>query len=170
MAKKLSVSSRPGKQIRVSAESIWNKPFTERQKVALAAVARRQKHSKASQIDYSDIPALTDTQLTQFRRTPKKLVAVRLDAAHVVPAERLLDDVEVRQPAGRPTNAALRGLVDIVNLAPPRHPHASVLLICRFVHTGHTQSRARICNARQPGETRADSRPTAILSPGSSLR
>jgi len=80
MAKKLSASSRPGKQIRVSAESIWNKPFTERQKVALAAVARRQKHSKASQIDYSDIPALTDTQLTQFRRTPKKLVAVRLDA------------------------------------------------------------------------------------------
>ena len=28
----------------------------------------------------SDIPVLTDKQLTQFRRSPKKLVAVRLDA------------------------------------------------------------------------------------------
>jgi uncharacterized protein (DUF4415 family) len=80
MAKKLSASSRPGKQIRVSAESIWNKPLTERQKTALESVARRQKRADASQIDYSDIPALTDKQLSQFRRPPKKLVAVRLDA------------------------------------------------------------------------------------------
>lgn len=80
MAKKLSASSRLGKQIRVSAESIWNKPLTRRQKTALEGVARRQKHPKVSQIDYSDIPALTDKQLSQFRRAPKKLVAVRLDA------------------------------------------------------------------------------------------
>jgi uncharacterized protein (DUF4415 family) len=80
MAKKLSASSRPGKQIRVSAESIWSKSLTKRQKAALEGVARRQKHSKASQIDYSDIPVLTDKQLSQFRRPPKKLVAVRLDA------------------------------------------------------------------------------------------
>ena len=80
MAKKLSASSRPGKQIRVSAESIWNKPLTKRQKAALGGAARRQKRADASQIDYSDIPALTDKQLTQFRRPPKKLVAVRLDA------------------------------------------------------------------------------------------
>ena len=80
MAKKLSASSRPGKQIRVSAESILSKPLTKRQKIALEGVARRQKHSKAPQIDYSDIPALTDKQLSQFRRPPKKLVAVRLDA------------------------------------------------------------------------------------------
>ena len=80
MAKKSSASSRPGKQIRVSAESIWNKPLTKRQKAALDGVARRQKRADASQIDYSDIPALTDKQLTQFRRPPKKLVAVRLDA------------------------------------------------------------------------------------------
>lgn len=80
MAKKLSASSRPGKQIRVSAESTWNTPLTERQKKALAGVARRQKRADVSQIDYSDIPALTDKQLTQFRRPPKKLVAVRLDA------------------------------------------------------------------------------------------
>ena len=80
MAKKLSASSRRGKQIRASAESIWNKPLTERQKTSLDGVAKRQKRADVSQIDYSDIPALTDKQLTQFRRPPKKLVAVRLDA------------------------------------------------------------------------------------------
>ncbi|HEV2198703.1 MAG TPA: BrnA antitoxin family protein [Bryobacteraceae bacterium] len=80
MAKKLSASSRPGKQIRASAESIWNKPLTERQKAALDGVARRQKRADVAQIDFSDIPALTEKQLIQFRRPPKKLVAVRLDA------------------------------------------------------------------------------------------
>ena len=80
MAKKASASSRPGKQIRVSAESIWNKPLSERQKAALEGVAGRQKRADVSQIDYSDIPALTDKQLAQFRRPAKKLVAVRLDA------------------------------------------------------------------------------------------
>jgi uncharacterized protein (DUF4415 family) len=80
MAKKLSASSRPAKPISVTAESIWNKPLTKRQKAALDGVTSRQKRAGVSQIDYSDIPALTDKQLTQFRRPPKKLVAVRLDA------------------------------------------------------------------------------------------
>lgn len=80
MAKKLSASSRPGKQIRVSAESIWNKPLTERQKGALDGAAKRQKRADVSQIDFSDIPVLSDKELAQFRRRPKKLVAVRLDA------------------------------------------------------------------------------------------
>jgi uncharacterized protein (DUF4415 family) len=80
MAKKSSASSRPGKQIRVTAESIWNKPLTKRQKAALDDVATRQKRADLSQIDFSDIPALTDKQLAEFRRPPKKLVAVRLDA------------------------------------------------------------------------------------------
>ena len=80
MAKKLSASSRLGKQIHVSAESIWNKPLTERQKAVLDRVASRQKRGDTAQLDYSDIPALTDKQLTQLRRAPKKLVAVRLDA------------------------------------------------------------------------------------------
>ena len=64
----------------MSAESIWTKPLTERQKTALAGVARRQKRDDVSRIDYSDIPKLSEKQLTQFRRPPKKLVAVRLDA------------------------------------------------------------------------------------------
>jgi uncharacterized protein (DUF4415 family) len=80
MAKKLSASSRPAKQIRGNAESIWNKPLTERQKAALEGVAKGQKRGDVSDIDYTDIPALTDKQLSQFRRPPKKLVAVRLDA------------------------------------------------------------------------------------------
>ena len=80
MAKKSSASSRPGKRIRVSAESIWNKSLTKRQETTLARIAKMQKREDDSQIDYSDIPALTDKQLTQFRRAPKKLVAVRLDA------------------------------------------------------------------------------------------
>jgi len=64
----------------VSAESIWSKPLTDRQKAALQGVARRQKRAQAATIDYSDIPALTDKQLAQFKPAPKKLVAVRLDA------------------------------------------------------------------------------------------
>jgi uncharacterized protein (DUF4415 family) len=32
-----------------------------------------------SEIDYSDIPRLSDEQLAQFRRAPKVLVAARLD-------------------------------------------------------------------------------------------
>lgn len=64
----------------MSAESIWSKPLTERRKKSLDGVARRQKRAGVSQIDYSDIPALTEKQLAQFRRPPKRLVAVRLDA------------------------------------------------------------------------------------------
>lgn len=57
----------------MSAESIWNKPLTKAEKASLARLAKRP-------IDYSDIPALTDAQLREFRRPAKKLVAVRLDA------------------------------------------------------------------------------------------
>jgi len=64
----------------VSGESIWIKPLTERQKAALEGVRKRQGGAKAPGIDYSDIPVLSDKQLAQFRRPPKKLVAVRLDA------------------------------------------------------------------------------------------
>jgi len=75
MAKKSSESSRPGKQIRANAESIWNKPLTKRQKAALDGVARRQKRADVSQIDYSDIPALTDKELAGFRRPLKRFGA-----------------------------------------------------------------------------------------------
>ncbi len=79
MTKKSSASSRPAGLISVSAESIFNKPVSKRQKAALARVAKRQAAKDDSGIDYSDIPALTDAQLAQFGRTPKVLVAARLD-------------------------------------------------------------------------------------------
>jgi len=55
-------------------------PYSAPKRSASDGVARRQKRADVSQIDYSDIPALTEKQLTQFRRPPKKLAAVRLDA------------------------------------------------------------------------------------------
>ena len=79
MAKKSSVSSRRGKRISVSAESIFGRPLNKRQKAVLARIAKRQAAGDDSGIDYSDIPPLTDEQLARFRRAPKVLVAARLD-------------------------------------------------------------------------------------------
>src|SRR5579862_9670464 len=77
--RKSSASSRPAKQTSVSAESIFSKPVTKAQKDVLSRIAKRQAAGDDSGIDYSDIPLLTDEQLTQFRRAPKVLVAARLD-------------------------------------------------------------------------------------------
>jgi uncharacterized protein (DUF4415 family) len=63
----------------VSAESIFSKPLNKRQKAVLARIAKRQAARDDSDINYSDIPPLTDEQLAKFRRTPKVLVAARLD-------------------------------------------------------------------------------------------
>ena len=79
MAKKSSASSRRGKRISVSAESIFSRPLNKRQKAVLARIAKRHAAGDDSDINYSDIPPLTDKQLAQFRRTPKVLVAARLD-------------------------------------------------------------------------------------------
>ena len=77
--RKPSASSRPAKLINVSAESMSSKPLNKRQKGVLAQIAKRQTAGDDSEIDYSDIPPLTDQQLAQFRRTPKVLVAARID-------------------------------------------------------------------------------------------
>jgi uncharacterized protein (DUF4415 family) len=45
----------------------------------LTRIGDRQLAKDDSGIDYSDIPALTNAQLAEFRRTPKVLVAARLD-------------------------------------------------------------------------------------------
>ena len=63
----------------MSAESIFSKPLHKRQQAVLARIAKRQAAGDDSDINYSDIPALSDEQLGQFRRTPKVLVAARLD-------------------------------------------------------------------------------------------
>lgn len=79
MAKKSSASSRRGKRISVSADSIFGKPLNKRRRTVLGRIARRQATGDDSSLDYSDIPPLTDEQLAKFRRTPKVLVAARLD-------------------------------------------------------------------------------------------
>ena len=63
----------------MSAESIFNRRPNKRQEAALARIARRQAAGQDSDIDYSDIPPLTDEQLSRFRRAPKVLIAARLD-------------------------------------------------------------------------------------------
>ncbi len=63
----------------MSAESIFSKPLNKRQKTVLSRIAKRQAAGRDSDIDYSDIPRLTDEQLAQFRPSPKVLVAARLD-------------------------------------------------------------------------------------------
>ena len=45
----------------------------------LSRIAKRQAGADESGIDYSDVPALTSEQLAKFHRTPKVLVAARLD-------------------------------------------------------------------------------------------
>ncbi len=79
MAKKSSASSRRAKRISVSAESIFGSPPNKPQKNVLARIAKRQAAGGDSEIDYSDIPALSDEQLARFHRSPKVLVAARLD-------------------------------------------------------------------------------------------
>jgi uncharacterized protein (DUF4415 family) len=63
----------------VNAESIFSSPPNKRQAAVLARIAKRQAAGDDSEIDYSDIPPLTDEQLSRFRRAPKVLVAARLD-------------------------------------------------------------------------------------------
>jgi uncharacterized protein (DUF4415 family) len=63
----------------VSAESIFNKPVSRSQRAVLSRIAKRQAAGDDSGIDYSDIPPMTNEQLSQFRRTPKVLVAARID-------------------------------------------------------------------------------------------
>ena len=77
--KKRSASSRPAKPIRLSAESVFSKPASKTRKTVLSRIAKRQAAGDDSGIDYSAIPPLSDAQLAQFRRTPKVLVAARLD-------------------------------------------------------------------------------------------
>ena len=50
----------PRKLITVSAESIFSKPLSKKQKAVLSRIAKRQAAGDDSDIDYSDIPPLTD--------------------------------------------------------------------------------------------------------------
>ncbi len=94
MAKRLSALSRPAKLTSMSAEDIRSRAWTEGELTAFAESAARQAASDSrdnhagdteSGIDYTDIPRLTDLQLSQMVRLrdvrqPKIPVSVRLDA------------------------------------------------------------------------------------------
>ena len=75
MAKKSPVSSRPEKLVRMKAEHIFNKPLTSEEEAMLTRLGNKPD----SEIDYSDIPALTDEQLAEFKPAAKILVAARID-------------------------------------------------------------------------------------------
>lgn len=77
--RKTSASSRRAKRTSLSAESIFSRPVSKSQKSVLSRIAKRQAAGDESGIDYSEIPALTNEQLAQFKRAPKVLVAARID-------------------------------------------------------------------------------------------
>ncbi len=58
----------------MSAEAIFNKPLTAKQKATLRCL----KEMPDSEIDYSDIPELTDDQIMTARQA-RTVVAARLD-------------------------------------------------------------------------------------------
>jgi uncharacterized protein (DUF4415 family) len=62
MAKKSSESSRPERRVRLKAERIFDKPLTEQQQADLKRLAKKPD----SDIDFTDIPPLTDEQLAQM--------------------------------------------------------------------------------------------------------
>ena len=59
--------------VSVSAEDILSKPLTKRQKADLARIAEQQAAGDDSRIDYSDIPKLTEEQLANAKRAPKRV-------------------------------------------------------------------------------------------------
>lgn len=83
MAKKSSASSRPAGLKRMSSEDIRNRQWTDQERQALRRAARRQAAGNDSNIDFEDIPRLTEEQLAKMVRLrtvrPKVPVSVRLD-------------------------------------------------------------------------------------------
>ena len=71
------------KSFAASRPAIFRKPVSKAQKDVLSRIAKRQAAGDDSGIDYSDIPPLTNEQLTQFCRTRKVLVAARVDNGSV---------------------------------------------------------------------------------------
>jgi uncharacterized protein (DUF4415 family) len=70
----------------VKAEDIFNKPLTKREREMVRRTADRQATGDDSQIDYSDIPPLTDGQLaamTRFRDAKDRLVKKKMISLYV---------------------------------------------------------------------------------------
>jgi uncharacterized protein (DUF4415 family) len=83
MAKKSSVSSRPARLKSMGSEDIRNRQGTESERQGLRRAALRQAAGDDSDINFKDIPRLTEEQLANVVRLrdvkPKVAVSVRLD-------------------------------------------------------------------------------------------
>ena len=68
-------------QINESAESICSKPLTAKQLETLARIKARQDADDESNINYSDVPGVSDDQLARAVRPNRvcQFVGVRLD-------------------------------------------------------------------------------------------
>ncbi len=83
MAKKSSVSSRPVRLTSVRSEDIKNRRWTETERLAVRRAAKAQAEGNDSDVNYGDIPRLSDAQLagmTRLREVRRKVpVSLRLD-------------------------------------------------------------------------------------------
>jgi len=83
MAKKSSASSRPVGQTSMTSKDIKNRKWTETERRSVKHHAAKQSAGDDSDINYDDIPKLTEKQLAQMVRLrdlrPKVPVSVRLD-------------------------------------------------------------------------------------------
>lgn len=82
MAKKSSESSQPEKLVRVKADRILSKPLSRQQRARLARLSKKPD----LEIDFSDIPPLTDEQLAD-------LVPIRLRSKSTLISLRIPNDV-----------------------------------------------------------------------------
>jgi len=83
MAKKSPASSRPEGPTRMTSEDIKARKWTEAERRSFKRHAAKQAAGDDSDINYDEIPRLTDEQLAQMVRLrdmrPKVPVSVRLD-------------------------------------------------------------------------------------------
>ncbi len=83
MAKKSSGSSQPEKLVTMTSEDIKSRVWTAREIANFERLAKSQAAGDDSDIDYSDIPELTEEQLSRMVRLrdlrPKIPVSVRLE-------------------------------------------------------------------------------------------
>ena len=83
MAKKSQESSQPAGLVRMTLDDIKKRKLSDEERVAIRRMAEKQAAGDDSDINYDDIPPLTDQQWAEMARfrdiRPKVAVSVRLD-------------------------------------------------------------------------------------------
>src|ERR1035437_10083840 len=84
MAKRLSASSQPERLTSMTSKDIKNRNWTKSERQSVRRIAKSQAAGDDSDINFEDIPRLTDEQLARMVRLrdarPRKVaVSVRLD-------------------------------------------------------------------------------------------